>query len=144
MPDWTSRSEIAARTRDARSICSSSGRASPREIALISSSARSIEARISPRAFGPAFLSKAESSLKAASERCCAGPSCKSEPTWRIVCSRTKVDRHGQGCWADQISKKISEGGEWAESQSSLRTVHFSVRPVRSSTGHKFSFHPQW
>ncbi|SFK90716.1 hypothetical protein SAMN05444421_110102 [Celeribacter marinus] len=54
-----------------------------------------------------------------------------------------KVDRHGQGCWADLLSKKMSEGGEWAESQSILRTVHFLERPMRSSTGHNFSFHVQ-
>lgn len=38
-------------------------------------------------------------------------------------------------------TEKMSEGGERAESQPILRTVCFSERPVRSSTGHNFSSH---
>ena len=37
-------------------------------------------------------------------------------------------------------TEQMPEGGERAESQSILRTVHFSERPVRSSTGHNLSY----
>ena len=55
---------------------------------------------------------------------------------------RLPIDGTRQGCWADQSNSKKPEGGERAESRSILRTVRFSGRPVRSSTGHNFSFHP--
>jgi len=52
---------------------------------------------------------------------------------------RLPIDGTRQGCWADQLNEKEPEGGERAESQSILRTVRLSERPVPSSTGHNFS-----